>query len=59
VAVTWGCSVPLLLREDTQPTEPTKKYRIVGVCYIEGIMNGEVMQEVDMSTLAESDIDIC
>jgi hypothetical protein len=39
-----GCSVPLLLRR--VPDVQSEQYRLVGECYIHGIMDGELMNEV-------------
>lgn len=59
VVVLWGCSVPLLLRNCFVNGQGKNVYRIVGECYIQGIMDGEVVQQVEMGTCTEENIDIC
>ena len=39
VFVLIGCSVPVCLRRDTA----SKKWRLVGECYVYGCMNGEAI----------------
>lgn len=51
IVLLWGCSVPVILRE----LEPRKtradgqmddgKYKLIGECYIHGIMKGEFLEK--------------
>ncbi|KUJ14395.1 HET-domain-containing protein [Mollisia scopiformis] len=50
IVLLWGCSVPVILRE-LQPRKVKKdgrlddgKYKLIGECYIHGIMNGEFLE---------------
>ncbi|KAK1447352.1 hypothetical protein CMEL01_09191 [Colletotrichum melonis] len=40
VVVLYGCDYPIIIRDDEQ-----KKSRIIGDCYIHGLMDGEPMEE--------------
>ena len=57
VCVILGCPVPLLLRlvgegkDNPQASkEDSQRYRLLGECYVDGFMNGEVMDMVDIKT---------
>ncbi|KAL8654970.1 MAG: hypothetical protein Q9210_001177 [Variospora velana] len=43
VAVLFGCSMPILLRQSTIESGDVR-WRVVGECYVHGIMNGEAME---------------
>lgn len=43
VCVLLGCNIPLLLRE----APGRKTYQLVGECFVDGYMNGEILKEVD------------
>ncbi|KAK9434829.1 Ankyrin and HET domain protein [Metarhizium brunneum] len=49
VVIIHGCDVPFVIR----PTEREGHYRLVGECYVHGVMNGEVMFDV-----AKNSVDI-
>lgn len=51
VVVLYGCDYPIIVREDEQ-----KKARIIGDCYIHGLMDGEAMKE--NLAFAEADFEI-
>ncbi|KAL9043311.1 MAG: hypothetical protein Q9214_003497 [Letrouitia sp. 1 TL-2023] len=44
VAVLLGCSTPLILRSAQSCNNGEVRWKIVGECYLHGIMNGEAMQ---------------
>ena len=57
VCVILGCPVPLLLRlveegkDNPQASkEDSQRYRLLGECYVDGFMNGEVMDMVEIET---------
>lgn len=41
-----GCRIPVLLRPNDEP-EYGGQYRLVGTCYVHGVMNGEALQHPD------------
>ena len=43
VAVILGCSMPMVLRKQAGQTSGNVRWRIIGECYVHGIMNGEAM----------------
>lgn len=45
VCVLHGCSVPMLLRK----CKDKERFKIVGECYLDGIMNGEALKQADAS----------
>ena len=45
VCVLFGCSVPVVLRAATEL--PTGSFRLIGECYIYGVMEGEAMRDFD------------
>lgn len=55
VAVLLGCSVPIVLRELKNDGNGDVRWRIVGECYVHGIMNGEAMRW----NIDEQDIVLC
>ncbi|KAK4220765.1 heterokaryon incompatibility protein-domain-containing protein [Podospora fimiseda] len=50
-----GCRLPILLRSNDEP-EYGGQYRLVGACYVHGIMNGEALKYEDF---AWREISIC
>lgn len=57
VCVVLGCPVPLLLRaveegkkDSGAGTVDSQRYRLLGECYVHDLMNGEVMDMVDIET---------
>ena len=44
VAVLLSCSTPLILRPAQSCNNGEVRWKIVGECYLHGIMNGEAMQ---------------
>ena len=57
VCVILGCPVPLLLRavdegknDSGAGTVDSQRYRLLGECYVDGFMTGEVMDMVDIET---------
>jgi hypothetical protein len=42
ICVLLGCSIPLLLRKG----EENSSYHVIGECYLDIFMNGEVLDEV-------------
>jgi hypothetical protein len=51
-----GCDVPILVRPGKDESDPV---RIVGSCYIHGIMAGEVMSWIDKGVVDVRTISIC
>lgn len=46
LCVLYGCSVPVVLRVITDAKEDAaKEYRLIGECYIDGMMDGEAVSE--------------
>lgn len=43
VCVLVGCHVPFVVREEADG--PEERFRLVGECYVHGVMDGEVMEE--------------
>ncbi|KAI4186606.1 MAG: hypothetical protein LQ346_005651 [Caloplaca aetnensis] len=43
VAVLLGCSMPIVLRQSSVGESGDVRWRVVGECYLHGIMNGEAM----------------
>ncbi len=53
ICILLGCSIPLILR----PVGPNKgSYRLVGECYVDGYMNGEVFRELSSGRLTLENI---
>jgi len=44
VAVLYGCSVPVILR----PVENRMHYKLVGECYIHGLMDGQAVTDPNL-----------
>jgi hypothetical protein len=53
VAILFGCNFPVILRPSGQ------HYIYIGECYIDGIMNGELINPSDREPYEEVDIAIC
>lgn len=53
ICVLYGCSVPVVLRLWKENSKP--RYRIIGECYVEGIMDGQAMVERYRSCEAVAD----
>jgi hypothetical protein len=46
ICILYGCSVPVLLRQKG----PTNEYELVGECYVDGYMNGQILVDLEGST---------
>ncbi|KAL9035093.1 MAG: hypothetical protein Q9180_005041 [Flavoplaca navasiana] len=44
VAVLHGCSMPIVLRQSMDDESGDVRWRVIGDCYLHGIMNGEAMK---------------
>jgi hypothetical protein len=53
IAVVPGCSVPLVLRREKE------MFRVIGECYVHGIMSGEVMALLERGDAEMKDITLC
>lgn len=47
VCVLVGCHVPFVVREEADGGPEERRFRLVGECYVHGVMDGEVMEEED------------
>ena len=54
VAIFLGCNAPFLLREDGESSDDLL-YRVIGHCYVHGIMDGKALDEETMNRVE----DIC
>lgn len=55
VAILYGCSVPVILRRVLDPQSKEVVYRLIGECYIEGMMDGQALDIRDaMGTRTET-----
>ena len=43
VAILYGCSVPVILRRATDPQSKEMVYKLIGECYIDGMMDGQAL----------------
>ena len=43
VAVLLGCSMPIVLRKVVEAEDGDVRWRVIGECYVHGIMRGEAM----------------
>jgi hypothetical protein len=53
-AVLFGCDYPVDLR-----AEGDERYKVVGVCHVEGIMPGEVVENIISGIVSVQDIALC
>ena len=57
IVVLYGCSVPLTFRRESSTgidcKEKEMKVRLIGECYVHGIMDGEAVQMVERGILSE------
>jgi hypothetical protein len=44
ICTLYGCSVPLVLRRLESKTGPHERYRLIGECYVQGMMGGEAVK---------------
>lgn len=56
VCILLGCDVPVLVRPGKDENDPVK---IVGSCYVHGIMAGEVMNWIEKGVVEARTISIC
>ena len=49
VAIMFGCDVPLVLRPNADGT----MHRIVGECYVDGVMDGEAVDQHEPEDIRE------
>jgi hypothetical protein len=48
ICINFGCSVPVVLREFSDPEDPEESYfEFVGECYVHGFMDGEAIPRRD------------
>ncbi|KAH8677658.1 heterokaryon incompatibility protein-domain-containing protein [Xylariales sp. PMI_506] len=52
IAILLGCGEPLVLRPDSSQGE--NSFRVVGTCYVHGIMEGELISEVPLDDIDAS-----
>ncbi|KAK4457280.1 heterokaryon incompatibility protein-domain-containing protein [Cladorrhinum samala] len=55
VWIIQGCRIPILLRPNNEP-EYGGRYRLVGTCYVHGVMSGEALQHPDFEW---RDVSLC
>ena len=53
IAVLYGCNFPVVLR----PCED--KFYFIGECYVDGVMDGELMEAKERGEYQERDITLC
>ena len=60
MAVLFGCSMPVVLREDLGEDGGKGKgrWRVVGECYIHGLMEGKGLGMLERGGLVERNFDI-
>jgi hypothetical protein len=59
VCIPYGCKVPHVVRVVPETNLPEEKsYRLVGECYVHGIMDGEAIEHRDEWCLAEETFNI-
>lgn len=46
ICILFGCSVPVVLREKKAQGQTTKEYKFIGECYVDGMMDGEAIEEL-------------
>lgn len=56
VCVILGSHVPFLVRRVPHGEADTKRYQLLGECYLQGIMNGEVMASAPESEMTEIEL---
>ena len=56
VCVIFGSHVPFLVRRVPHDEAGTNRYQLVGECYLQGIMNGEVMASTPESEMREIEL---
>lgn len=56
VAVVLGSGVPFVLRRCVDGEVDSHAWRLVGECYVEGVMGGEMMEDLKMGRLKEGRI---
>ena len=46
ICMLWGCSVPVVLRQlTTRNGKESGYFKLIGDCYVHGIMNGEMLDK--------------
>ena len=53
IAILFGCDMPLVLRTRSG------KYEVIGGCFVDGLMNGEIAEEVESGSLVPEMITLC
>lgn len=53
VAILYGCSVPVMLRQISDTKNQEVKYKMIGECYIDGMMDGQALDLKDEKGLFE------
>jgi hypothetical protein len=56
IAVLFGCDYPIVLRP---AVSPAGFYKVVGICFVEGLMRGEVVEGIETGTFMAQDIALC
>lgn len=56
VCVILGAHVPFLVRRVPHDEAGTDRYQLLGECYLQGIMNGEVMDSMPESEMREIEL---
>jgi hypothetical protein len=51
LAVILGCATPFLLRGYEEDWDEKGSYRIIGACYVHGVMDGEAVDEKKVETV--------
>ena len=53
VAILYGCSVPVILRQISDTKNQEVEYKMIGECYIDGMMDGQALDLKDEKGLFE------
>jgi hypothetical protein len=56
IAVLFGCDYPVVLRP---VVSPAGCYKVVGICFVEGLMRGEAVEGIETGTFTAQDIALC
>lgn len=56
VCVILGAHVPFLVRQVSHDEVGTNRYQLLGECYLQGIMNGEVLDSMPKSEMREIEL---
>ena len=51
IAILYGCSVPVVLRQVPDPSGDEILYKLIGECYIDGMMDGQALVKKDQMNI--------